>query len=88
MIHASHIEELWSIYPIGVYMAYFTIFEAFQIMTRYKSAYSSDLWNLVDLVFICLLGGYIFTSLQSEEKRDNLTLLAIVNLLSWIRGIS
>ena len=88
MMHANHFYTESSIYPIYAFEVYFVINELYQIKVAYKSAYFSDPWNLMDIAFISLLFGYSSKYYSSENKEDNLNLLALVNLLSWMRGLS
>lgn len=88
MIHANYFTSTVSILPLIAFLIYLVSFELFTIKVDYRSSYFDDVWNTLDLIFLVLLGVYIVQFFRIEEKGDGLPLLAIVNLVSWIRGLS
>ena len=88
MIHANNFRSTESVLPLIGFWIYFLSFEIFTMKVDYRSSYFADVWNTLDLLFLVLLGVYIGKYFYSVEKSDGLPLLAIVNLVSWIRGLS
>ena len=88
LVHANHFYEESSVYQLYAFVVYFVAMELYQIKVDYRSTYFQDPWNLMDVAFITLLFGYVVKYHSSENKEDNLKILAIVNFLSWMRGLS
>ena len=88
MVHANDHENATTIYPLIAYLVYFVSMEVIAVKVDYKSSYFKDVWNLLDFTFIGLLALYIITWFRSESMEKNIKFLAIVNLVSWIRGLS
>lgn len=88
MIHAQRRLDGDSIIWLIGFLGYFTLLEIFTFSVDYRGAYLSDPWNLLDFAFIALLGVYIYLFYKTEEKEDLLTWLAILNMISWLRGLS
>ena len=88
MVHANQFNTYVSIAPLMLFLKYFVSMELITIKVDYRSSYFTDIWNLLDLLFIGLLSAYIAQYMFTDNKSDLLKQLAIVNLLSWIRGLS
>jgi len=88
MFHAQSELSDESIIPLMIFLAYFVAMEIFTISVDYRGSYFSDAWNIMDFLFIALLGVYIFLFYTIEEKEDLLSWLAILNMVSWLRGLS
>ena len=88
MVHANYFDITASVLPLIGFLIYFVSLEIFTIKIDYRSSYFSDVWNALDFLFIVLLGFYIVKFFLIPEKSKGLPLLAIVNLVSWIRGLS
>ena len=68
-----------------LFCIYFTVFEVIGIATGNIAVYISDYWNLIDQFYIVLFVVWIFIECQTDR---HLIILAIVNFLSWFRGLS
>ena len=88
MVHANHFDSKGSIFYLVFFLTYFLGMEALQFYCDYKSRYSSDIYNLVDGIYLILLGAYIFTYFRTEDKEELIQFLYVVNLFSWLRGFS
>lgn len=88
MFHANYYNSPGSIFPLVFFLFYFVFMELFNMKVDYRSSYFSDVWNILDFTFLILLGTYVFMYFRSEDHKGEKGLLAIVNLASWIRGLS
>jgi hypothetical protein len=66
MVHAQlDLKHIWILY---IFLVYFISNELYTIFKDYKGSYFSDVWNLLDMLFIILLGSYIVTHHFGVEK--------------------
>ena len=88
MFHAQSELSDESILPMLIFLTYFIAMEIFTISVDYRSSYFKDAWNILDFLFIVLLAVYIRLFFVTEKKEDLLSLLAVLNMVSWLRGLS
>ena len=88
MVHANDFVNKYTVYLLIFFLTYFVGIEVLQFTCSYKSRYSADIYNLVDAIYLLLLGFYVFLYFRTEEKEELIQLLAVVNLVSWLRGLS
>jgi len=88
MFHAQSKLSDESIAPLMIFLVYFVAMEIFTISVDYRSSYFEDAWNSLDFLFIALLAVYIILFFTIEEKEDLLSWLAVLNMASWLRGLS
>lgn len=68
-----------------LFCIYFIAIEITGIAAGNIIVYISDIWNILDVVYIVLFVVWIF--IEGENNRHQI-ILAIVNFLSWFRGLS
>ena len=89
MIHANDYSSASTVYPMIVYALFFTSVEVYSYLCDYKRVYASDVYNLVDATYLVLLWTYIFMFFLNTEKGEELPILfPVINLISWLRGLS
>ena len=67
MIHANHYNKVHSILPLVGFLLYFVSMELFNMKVDYRGSYFSDVWNMLDGIFLGLLGTYIVMYFRSED---------------------
>ena len=86
--HADNYTEVSSIYPLIFFFVFFTSLELLSIAVDYKENYTSDIFNYVDFGYLSLLLTYIIMYFVCVTTATLGILYPVVNLLSWLRGLS
>ena len=60
MVHANYYDKVSSIYPLIIFLLYFSSIEILQILVDYKQNYISDLFNILDVTYLVLLAAYLY----------------------------
>ena len=71
-----------------IFFVFFSSIEILCFLVDYKHNYTSDLYNIVDASYLLLLASYFYHYFVDKDKSKIDAIYPIVNLISWMRGLS